>query len=252
MATTNNTRDSKVVFVNGVSDEVGEAAALRLARDGFKLIIADAVQSNLQNIQNKLSGKGKCYVTAEFDATNLDSIISAVSDAVETMGSIDLLVNNTLRPFIQRPALEISVEDWDDTLQDSLTEYIMLSQVFAQYLLRHERTGRIINVSSVFGILGKNGFCLQGVLAASINQLTRSLAAELAEQGVFVNSILAGPIQSMYSEQPNKNDQITNKIPVGHLGAADDIAEAVSYLANLHSSFMTGQSIIIDGGMSAI
>jgi 3-oxoacyl-[acyl-carrier protein] reductase len=177
------------------------------------------------------------------------SVSSAVEQILATAGKVDILVNNA---GITKDGLlmRMSEADWDAVLDINLKGTFLFTKAFSRAFLK-QRSGRIVNIASVIGLIGNAGQCNYAASKAGVIGLTKSCAREFASRGVTVNAIAPGFIQTAMTEKlsQEQKDVITKQIPLASLGQAEDVAEAVLFFASPAARYITGQVLAVDGGM---
>lgn len=241
---------NKVVLVTGGSRGIGKAIALAFAKEGYDIII------NYQG--NKLKAEetvmecialGSAAVSIGADVTNVDQVVGMMEQVVSEFGRIDILVNNsgiTKDNLVLRMTEESFHEVIDVNLNGS---FHMIKQV-SRYMLK-QRSGSIINIASVIGLVGNVGQANYAASKAGLIGLTKSCAKEFASRGVRVNAIAPGFIQTEMTEQLNEKikESILSNIPLRQFGNSEDVANLAIFLASDNSQYITGQVINVDGGM---
>lgn len=239
----------KVAVVTGASRGIGRSIALALAAQGADLVVAARSLPPLQELVVEIEALGRKALAVTADAAITEDAQRLIASAVERFGRVDILINNA---GITRDGLLLRMkdEDWDAVLDTNLKGAFLLSRAAAK-LMSKQRSGRIINISSVVGMMGNPGQANYSASKAGLIGLTKSIARELARRGVTVNAIAPGFIETdMTSELSEKvRQELTAQIPLGRLGQAEDIAQAVVYLASDHAGYITGQVLGVNGGM---
>jgi len=235
--------EGKLALVTGASRGIGQAIAAELAKQGAKVVGTATTDAGAAGIsQTGLIGK----TLNVRDSAQCDALVEAVQ---KEQGDILILVNNA---GVTRDGLSMRmpVEDWDTVLNTNLKGAFNFAQALMRPMIR-QRSGRIINISSVIGLIGNAGQANYAASKAGLIGLTKSLARELASRGITVNAIAPGLIETdmtgVLSEEIRQ--AILQKIPLGQLGQPDDIAAAVAYLASAEGRYITGQVLAVDGGM---
>ncbi len=239
----------KVAIVTGASRGIGRCIALALAAQGAKVVASARNAEALDNLVEEIKGQGG-EATAIVGDVAVDTDASELIDqAVAKYGQVDILVNNA---GITRDGLLLRMknEDWDAVLDTNLKGAFLCIRAAAKVMSK-QRSGRIINISSVVGEMGNAGQANYSASKAGLLGLTKSVARELARRNVTVNAITPGFIVTdMTDDMTDKARQaMTEQIPLGRLGEVDDIANAVIFLASDQSSYITGQVLGINGGM---
>jgi 3-oxoacyl-[acyl-carrier protein] reductase len=239
----------KVAIVTGASRGIGRCIALALAAQGAKVVASARNAEALDNLVEEIKQQGG-EATAVVGDVAVDTDASELIDqAVAKYGQVDILVNNA---GITRDGLLLRMknEDWDAVLDTNLKGAFLCIRAAAKVMSK-QRSGRIINISSVVGEMGNAGQANYCASKAGLLGLTKSVARELARRNVTVNAITPGFIVTdMTDDMTDKARQaMTEQIPLGRLGEVDDIANAVIFLASDQSSYITGQVLGINGGM---
>jgi len=239
----------KVAIVTGASRGIGRSIALALAAQGAKVVASARNADALSALVKEIQGQGGVAaavvgdVAVEADANRL------IDEAVAAFGQLDILVNNA---GITRDGLLLRMksEDWDAVLDTNLKGAFLCIRAAAK-LMSKQRCGRIINISSVVGEMGNAGQANYCASKAGLLGLTKSVARELARRNVTVNAITPGFIVTDMTDNMNDKarEAMTEQIPLGRLGEAEDIANAVLFLASDQSSYITGQVLGVNGGM---
>jgi len=239
-----------VTLVTGARRGIGRVIALRLARCGPVALndIAEG-KDELEGVAEEVRGIGGRALVAPGDVTEADQVDAVVKQSVEEFGRLDVLVNNA---GITRDGLLVRMteEQWRSVLEVNLTGAFLCSRSAAKVMLR-QRSGCIINMASVVGIMGNAGQANYAASKAGLIGLTKSMARELAPRGITVNAIAPGFIASPMTDKVGEQarDKLSSLIPLGRLGTAEDVADAVAFLASDAASYITGQVLKVDGGM---
>ncbi len=242
----------QVALVTGASRGLGQYFARALARAGADIAVTSRAKSDLTEFAREIEGLGRRVFTTALDVRDYTSIQRAVA-AVEThFGKIDILVNNA-GCNIRKPALEVSWDDWNTILDTNLRGAFFVAQAVARGMIASDY-GRIINIGSVTSVAGYAGLAPYGASRGGIRQLTMSLAADWGSHGVTVNCLAPGWFKTQQNRVLYENEAwveyITDRIPVKRPGRADDLDGAVVFLASESSRYITGQTLLVDGGIS--
>ena len=243
----------KVALVTGAAQGIGRAIALRLAREGATIIVedrtaSDRAQETLQQVQ--ATGARACVL-----AGNIGKVADGhhvIDEAVATMGRIDLLVNNA---GVERraPFVEASEADYDLVLDVNLKGPYFLTQAFAHHVQQRGGGGRVVNVSSVHEELPFPHFASYCASKGGLKMLMRDLALELAPLGITINNVAPGaiktPINAHLMADPKLMAGLLKNIPLKRLGTPEDVAGVVAFLAGNDAAYITGSTIVVDGGL---
>lgn len=240
----------KVAVVTGASRGIGRAIALELARRGAKVVVnyntsADAASDVVDVIEQE----GGEAVAVQADVGDRDQATGLIQAAIDTFGAIDILVNNagTTR---DRLLMMMSEEDWDVVLRTNLKGVFNCCKAAARKMIR-QRSGRIINISSVSGIAGQGGQTNYAASKAGVIGFTKSLAKELGPRGITVNAVAPGFVLTDLTADLSDDlkQQAVEATPLGRMGEPEEIAQAVAFLASDLASFITGEVLTVDGGL---
>jgi 3-oxoacyl-[acyl-carrier protein] reductase len=244
---TNELKD-KVAIVTGAGQGIGKAISLTLAKKGAKVVVADISEKRFEAVRT-IEETGSQAFAVKCDVSNRRDVENAVKETLSKFGHVDILVNNAgMYPF--KPFAEMTEEDWDKVLNVNLKSVFYFSRSVLPTKIKQGH-GRIVNIASIAGfVVGFSGLAHYSASKAGIVGFTRSLALEVAQQGITVNAVAPGPIETPGTKtlDPNLYEQTRKALPVGRWGQPEDIAELVAFLAGDQSSFITGQCIVADGG----
>ena len=239
----------KKVLVTGASGGIGKAIAIELSSNGADLCLTGRNKSELESLQKLLGGNCEIIIS---DLSKSEGIDELANSAQEKMGQIDILINNA---GITRDNLfmRMSEEDWNEVINVNLNSIFKLTKHLIKGMIKR-RYGRIINITSVIGVAGGAGQSNYSASKAGIIAMSKSLAQEVGSRSVTVNSIAPGFIETNMTAElsDDRKQEILNSISIGRLGKPDDIAGAVCFLASDKASYITGQTIHINGGMLMI
>ena len=239
----------KKVLVTGASGGIGKAIALELSSSGADLCLTGRNKAKLENLQKIIGGNCQIIIS---DLSNSEGIENLADQAQKIMGQIDILVNNA---GITKDNLFIrmSEDDWNEVININLNSIFKLTKQLIKGMIKR-RYGRIINITSVIGVAGGAGQSNYSASKAGIIAMSKSLAQEVGSRSVTVNSIAPGFVETNMTAElsDDRKEDILRSISVGRLGKPDDIAGAVCFLASDKASYITGQTIHINGGMLMI
>lgn len=241
----------KVAIVTGSSRGIGKACALRLAKDGFTVVINYShSESEAKNVLNEIESFGGSGMIYRADVSKLDEVKAMMRDVSKTYGQIDVLVNNA---GIVRDEylLMLTPETLDKCFDLNVKGYFYCAQQAVLKMFR-KKSGVVINMSSVSGILALAGQSVYSATKGAVNSLTQTMAKELAPYGIRVNAVAPGFIETemLNALSDEKKQEYLNAIPMHRLGTVEDVANVVSMLASDAASYITGQIITVDGGIS--
>ena len=244
----------QAALVTGAAQGIGAAIALGLARDGFDLVVASTRPGKLAGIVAQLEAAGARAVPVALDLLSQSSIEQAMAEAIGAFGHIDVLVNNAGIP-LRKAALEVTAEEWEKVIGTNLTGTFFLSQQMGRHLVGSGRPGCIINIASTHGVVALAERSSYGISKAAIIHMTKFLAIEWAEHGIRVNAIAPGtvatPSRAATMADPKAREMMVNRVPLRRFATAEEVAGAVSYLASPRASYITGHTLLLDGGLTA-
>lgn len=241
--------ENKTAVVTGSARGIGKAIAHRLGTEGAKVVISDVLFDLASATAEEFRGAGVEALAIRADVTKYDDVASLVEETVTRFGSLDIVVNNA---GITRDTLllRMSEADWDLVLNINLKGAFLMTQAAAKVMIK-QRSGRIINISSVVGRMGNAGQANYASSKAGLLGLTKSAAKELASRGITVNAVAPGYIATEMTEKLSDaaKEAFLNNIPLKRPGTPDDIAGVVAFLASEDAAYLTGQVIGVDGGL---
>lgn len=247
--------ERRVAFVTGGAFGIGAAVALTLARDDFDVAVSGTRVENVAGTCAKLHALRVRPHAVALDVRSKESVDAAFASVLTELGAIDVLVNNAGIP-LSKPALEIEPAEWANVVDTNLNGTFFMCQAFGRYLVERKREGLIINIGSTHGLVGYAGRAAYGTSKAAVHQLTKMLAIEWAPLGIRVNAVAPGrvesnsPARAKTSSDPRVLEASRRRVPLDRFCSVDDVAEAVRYLASPGASYITGHTLVLDGGLT--
>ncbi|WP_422445894.1 3-oxoacyl-[acyl-carrier-protein] reductase [Thermoanaerobacterium sp. DL9XJH110] len=240
----------KICIVTGGSRGIGKSICIELAKAGATVVVNFfSNESAAREVVEEIRAMGRKADAYKADVSNYEQAVKMADDVYGKFGKIDVLVNNA---GITRDTLllRMSEKDWDDVINTNLKGIYNTTKGTVKYMVK-QREGRIINIASIVGIYGNAGQVNYAAAKAGIIGFTKALAKELGSRGITVNAIAPGFIKTdMTSSLIDKNPSMEDRIPMKRLGVPEDVAGAVAFLASEKASYITGQVIAIDGGLT--
>ena len=243
----------RVAIVTGGNGGIGRAIALGLARAGASVAVLARNEEKNRLVLAELQGIGRPALVYQLDVTNRAALAPAVEQVEQTLGGIDVLVNNAGVVALTGGVLNETADIWDNTIETHLNASFLLSQLVAKSMVKRRSGGKIINLGSMYSIFGSGLVPSYSAAKGAIVQLTKSLAIELASHGIQVNAIAPGWIETDMTEAVRNspmNDAILARTPAGRWGQAEELVGAAVFLASRGADFITGVTLPVDGGYS--
>ncbi len=242
----------RVAIVTGTSRGLGQYMARALARAGADLVLTSRTRESLRAFEAEIRALGRRAISLELDVRNLESIERMAAEADTAFGHLDILVNNA-GCNVRKPALEVTWDDWNLILDTNLRGSFFVAQAVARRMIPRGY-GRIINIGSVTSVAGYAGLAPYGASRGGIRQLTMSLADDWGKHGVTVNCLAPGWFRTEQNKVLYENKEwveyLCDRIPVKRPGQPEDLDAAVVFLAAESSRYVTGQTLLVDGGIS--
>ena len=240
---------NQIAVVTGAGRGIGRAIALKFAAEGADVVCVSRTAENSEKVAAEVRAAGRKAWAVAVDVADAAAVEAAAEKILADAGKLDILVNNA---GVTRDGLimRMSEADWDTVLDTNLKGAFLFTKAFARTLLR-QRSGRVINITSVAGIVGNAGQANYASSKAGLIGFTKSIAKEFASRGITVNALAPGFIETDMTQGLSEEirQDISKRIPLNFFGQPDDVAEAALYLASPAGRYITGQVLTIDGGM---
>jgi len=249
------TTPRRTALVTGASYGIGAAIAAILARDGYDVAVTELNTDALADTLAKIKSHGVSGLPVALDTRSQDSVEACMHCVVKTFGKLDLLVNNA-GVLLRKPMIDMTREEWATVMDVNLTGTFFMSQQMGRHLIGAKRKGGIISIASTHGIVGIGGISAYGISKAGVTQMTRMLAIEWAEHGIRVNAIAPGTTETPTRKKslgadPARRQMMIDRIPFKRFCTEADVAGLASYLASPAADYVTGQTILVDGGLTS-
>jgi NAD(P)-dependent dehydrogenase (short-subunit alcohol dehydrogenase family) len=254
MNTTTNTR--RTALVTGGTAGLGAAIAIALAHKGYDVAITERPQlvDSLDATLAAIKEAGGHALSVPLELADIDSIEAAAANVFHAFGHIDVLVNSAAAP-LHKAAMEVSPDDWDSIMQPNLKGTFFLTQAVGIGMIKRSTAGSIISMASTHGMVALANRSTYGIAKAGIIHMTRMLAIEWASHNITLNAIAPGtietPSRALTLKDPKFREMMLSRVPLGRFGTMDEIAAAAVYLASPEAKFMTGQTLVLDGGLTS-
>ena len=240
---------NQIAVVTGAGRGIGRSIALKFAAEGADIVCVSRTAENSEKVAAEVRALGRRAWAHAVDVSNSAAVATAAEAILKDCGKVDILVNNA---GVTRDGLlmRMSEDDWDTVLDTNLKGAFLFTKAFARSFLK-QRSGRVINVASVIGLIGNAGQCNYAASKAALIGFTKSVAKELASRGITVNALAPGFIETDMTAglKDELKAELLQQIPLGTLGQPEDIAGAALFLAGPAARYITGQVLTVDGGM---
>ena len=271
--------DNKVAIITGAGGKsgIGRSVATRLAKEGSKIIVTDIVENpypeegwnGLSSVVEEIVANGGEAVQILSDVTDFSSINNLIKEAIKKFGRVDILVNNAgaTADKDRVPIFDLDENEWDKVIDVNLKGVFLFTKAFSKQLILQNQGGKIINISSIAGKKGSATFGAYNASKAGVIRLTESIALDLAEYNINVNSVCPSwvdtervdvYVEHLYQDNISHEEKrklhlsnIESSVPLGRYASSDDVAKAVAFLSSEESSFVTGASLNVSGGIIA-
>lgn len=238
--------DGKVAIVTGSTSGIGEAIARVFAAEGAKVVVTGRRVEKGTKVAREINEAGGQAIYVQVDVTHDDQLQKMVDATLEKYGQIDILVNNAGR-IIAKNLLDFTNEDWDSFVALDARSYFKSMQMVIPHM-EARKSGSIINVTSIAAIATAPDQAIYGFVKAGVTHMTKNIALEYARKGIRVNALVSGLVLTeMIVDDPHL-EVVTNAVPMGRIGTADEQAYAALFLASDEASFVTGSALVVDGG----
>jgi 3-oxoacyl-[acyl-carrier protein] reductase len=241
--------DNRTALVTGASQGIGEAIARRLAEQGARVVLAARNEEKLKDLAARIGEAGGATIPLVLDVSQPSTLAERLKTLPEDFAAVDILVNNagiTADNLLAR----MSLEDWERVLRTNLTGAYALTRELLRGMMKR-RWGRIINITSVVGMMGNAGQANYAAAKAGLIGLTKSLARELGSRSITVNAVAPGYIETAMTEKlaAAAREELSGAIALKRLGTVEDVASAVLYLASEEAGYVTGHVLNVSGGL---
>jgi NAD(P)-dependent dehydrogenase (short-subunit alcohol dehydrogenase family) len=245
--------EGKVAVVTGGTSGIGRALSLGLADAGADVIATARRQQEVDNTADAIEARGRKTLRLVSDVCNRESLETLLTAALERMGKVDILINCAGK-IKRTPTISLPEEEWTDILNTNLTGTLRACQIFGKHMLERGY-GRIINISSLNSFVALSEVAAYAASKAGVASLTRSLAVEWSKKGITVNAIAPGvfrtDLNAALLDSSPRGHELLMRTPMGRFGKTEELVGAAIYLASDSASFVTGQTIVVDGGFLA-
>ncbi len=245
----------RTAFITGASQGIGAAMAEAFARAGYDVAVSSTQPEKLEGLLARIKAAGGRAVPVALDVRSQSSIEQAMAAAVAGLGQLDVLVNNAAVPLRKR-VLDVSPAEWDAVIDTGLKGTFFMCQQMGRHLVAAKRPGCIISIGSTHGLVAARERSVYGIAKAAVCHMTRMLAYEWAEHGIRVNAVAPGTVETRtraeyFKANPAARQAMVERVPLHRFGEPEEIAAAVRYLASPEAAYVTGQTLLLDGGLTS-
>jgi NAD(P)-dependent dehydrogenase (short-subunit alcohol dehydrogenase family) len=244
----------RTALVTGASQGIGAEIAVALAGDGFDVAVSSTRIEKLSDVAARVEAAGGRAVPVQLDVCSQQSIDQAMAGAIAGLGHVDLLVNNA-GLALKKLALDITPEEWDAVMDTDLSGAFFMTQRMGRHLIATKRPGLIISIASTHGMVALEERLAYGIAKAGVMHMTRMLAYEWAAHGIRLNAIAPGRVNTPSREvslvDPAFKERMLARVPLKRFAESGEVAAAVCYLASPAAEYITGQTLVMDGGLTA-
>ena len=250
-----NRLDGKVAFISGAARGIGAATARLMVQAGARVAIGDVLDERGRETARAIAGTDNSAMYTHLDVTREDDWTAAIAATVSRFGGLDILVNNAGRAGRNGRFLDLDLDTWREVIATNLTGVFLCSQAAARTMVAQSIRGRIINIGSLDSFVAEKEAAAYAASKGGVLLLTKAMAVDLAEYGILVNCLVPGSIpvernRSFFDREPVRH-ALGKVIPLGHPGDVTDVAAAALFLASDDGGFVTGTSLVVDGGYLA-
>ena len=244
----------RTAFVTGAATGIGAAIAVALARNGYDVAISARQAERLADTARQISALGARALPLALDLCALEDMAPAIAQVFNAFGRLDTLVNNA-GATLRKPALDVTADEWESVMQPNLKGTFFLCQKVGRQMIARGAPGCIINLASTHGVVAFPTRSVYGISKAGLIHMTRMLAIEWAEFGIRVNAIAPGTVETASRAailaDPKVKEAMLNRVPLHRFATPGEIAEAVCFMASPAAAYMTGHTLLLDGGLTA-
>ena len=243
----------KVAIVTGATKGLGYSIAMALAESGANIVVVSRNEDDCKRVTEEIKNKGRKSLAHSCDITKKSMVENLVNETINEFGKIDILINNA-GIAVTKPAVDLTEDDWDRVVNTNLKGVFLVAQTVGKRMIE-QKNGRIINIASMFGLVGDKNILPYLCSKGGVIQMTRGLALEWAKYNILVNAIAPGyvitPINEKELTQEKVQNYILGKTPLRRFGTPEEIAGAAVYLASDEAGYLTGSILSADGGWTA-